>query len=205
MKIYILNYGLGNIRSIYNAIKKCGYNPKFISKDKIIDCDLLIIPGVGSFSEASKIINKKFNIIKKLIKENKIFILGICLGMQIMCQKSNENGIYPGLKIFGGEIKKLPKNIDKPIIGWKTTFFKNFKASFLKKYDNKKFYHVHSYYLSSSSKDIQGHIVENKLQIPSVVYKKKYLGLQFHPEKSGENGLRILKDIIKFAGKNHDK
>ena len=64
MKIYILNYGLGNIRSIYNAIKKCGYDPKLISKDKIINCDLLIIPGVGSFSEASKIINKKFNIIK---------------------------------------------------------------------------------------------------------------------------------------------
>ena len=136
MKIYILNYGLGNIRSIYNAIKKCGYDPKLISKDKIINCDLLIIPGVGSFSEASKIINKKFNIIKKLIKENKIFILGICLGMQIMCQKSNENGNYPGLKIFDGEIKKLPKNISSPIIGWKKTFFKNLKISFLKKYDN---------------------------------------------------------------------
>ena len=205
MKIYILNYGLGNIRSIYNAIKKCGYDPKLISKDKIINCDLLIIPGVGSFSEASKIINKKFNIIKKLIKENKIFILGICLGMQIMCQKSNENGNYPGLKIFDGEIKKLPKNISSPIIGWKKTFFKNLKIPFLKKYDKKKFYHVHSYYLSSNSKDIKGHIVENRLKIPSIIYKKKYLGLQFHPEKSGENGLCILKDIIKFIKKNYDK
>ena len=84
MKIYILNYGLGNIRSIYNAINKCGYKAKLISEDKKIDCDVLIIPGVGSFSQASKILNNKFKIILKLIKENNFFLLGICLGMQIM-------------------------------------------------------------------------------------------------------------------------
>ena len=73
MKIYILNYGLGNIRSIYNAINKCGYEAQLISKDKKIECDILIIPGVGSFSEASKILNKKFKIILKLIKKNNFF------------------------------------------------------------------------------------------------------------------------------------
>ena len=93
MKIYILNYGLGNIRSIYNAINKCGYKAQLISKDKKIECDILIIPGVGSFSEASKILNNKYKIILKLIKENKFFLLGICLGMQIMANKGNPNSV----------------------------------------------------------------------------------------------------------------
>ena len=120
MKIYILNYGLGNIRSIQNAVHKCGYK-RTLSKDKRIDCDLLIIPGVGSFSEASKIINNKFKIICKLIKENKFFIRNLS-GMQIMAEKGNENGSFLGLGIFKGDVKKLPKIIQKPIIGWKKTF-----------------------------------------------------------------------------------
>ena len=196
MKIYILNYGLGNIRSIYNAINKCGYNAKLISEDKKIDCDVLIIPGVGSFSQASKILNNKFKIILKLIKENKFFLLGICLGMQIMANKGNENGKHSGLGIFDSEVKMIPKFIEKPIIGWKKTIMKKSKLTFLKKYHNQKFYHVHSYYLNSK-KNIHGYIVENKFKIPSIVYKKNHLGLQFHPEKSGKTGLKLLKDIIK--------
>ena len=203
MKIYILNYGLGNIRSIQNAVLECGYKSKLLSKDQKIDCDLLIIPGVGSFSEASKIINKKFKIIRKLIKENKFFLLGICLGMQIMAEKGNENGNFLGLGIFKGEVKKLPKIIQKPIIGWKKTILKNSKLSYLKKYNNSKFYHVHSYYLNSKN-NIEAYIVESKLKIPSIIYKKNYLGLQFHPEKSGPKGLRLLKDTIRFAKKNND-
>ncbi len=198
MKICILNYGLGNIRSIYNAINKCGYNAQLISKDKKIDCDILIIPGVGSFSEASKILNKKFKIILKLIKENNFFLLGICLGMQIMANKGNENGKHPGLGIFDGEVKMIPKIVEKPTIGWKKTIIKNSNLTFLKKYNNCKFYHVHSYYLNSKE-NINGYIVENKFKIPSIVYKKNHLGLQFHPEKSGKTGLKLLKDIIKNA------
>ena len=198
MKIYILNYGLGNIRSIYNAINKCGYNAKLISEDKKINCDVLIIPGVGSFSQASKILNNKFKIILKLIKENNFFLLGVCLGMQIMANKGNENGNHSGLGIFDSEVKMIPKSIEKPIIGWKKTIIKNPKLTFLKKYHNHKFYHVHSYYLNSK-KNIHGYIVENKFKIPSIVYKKNYLGLQFHPEKSGKTGLKLLKDIIKNA------
>ena len=86
-------------------------NSELFSKDKKIDCDLLIIPGVGSFSEASKIINNKFKIICKLIKENK-FLLGICLGMQIMAEKGNENGSFLGLGIFKGDVK-VTKNYSK--------------------------------------------------------------------------------------------
>ena len=195
MKIYILNYGLGNIRSIYNAVKNCGYNPELISKDKKIKCDLLIIPGVGSFSEASKILRNKFKIIFKSIKENNFFLLGICLGMQIMADKGYENGNHSGLGIFNGEVKLIPKLIEKPIIGWKKTILKNSKLPFLKKYGNSKFYHVHSYYLNSK-KNIHGYIIEKKFKIPSIIYKKNYLGLQFHPEKSGKTGLKLLKDII---------
>lgn len=202
MKIYILNYGLGNIRSIQNAVVKCGYNPELISKDKSIDCDLLIIPGVGSFSEASKILNKKFKIICKLVKENKFFLLGICLGMQILAEKGNENGKSPGLGIFKGEVKILPKKIQKPIIGWKKTILNNPKLSYLKKFNNSKFYHVHSFYLNSKS-SIVAYIVEKKLKIPSIIYKKNYLGFQFHPEKSGPNGLRLLKETIRFIKKNN--
>ena len=198
MKIYILNYGLGNIKSIYNAIYKCGYKAELISKDKKIECDILIIPGVGSFSEANKMLNNKFKIILKLIKENNFFLLGICLGMQIMANKGYENGKHSGLDIFDCEVIKLPKIIEKPIIGWKKTIIKNSKLTFLENYHNHKFYHVHSYYLNSK-KNIHGYIVENKFKIPSIVYKKNYLGLQFHPEKSGKTGLKLLKDIIKNA------
>ena len=152
---------------------------------------------VGSFSEASKILNNKYKIILKLIKENKFFLLGICLGMQIMANKGNENGKHIGLGIFNGEVKMIPKIIEKPTIGWKKTIIKNSKLTFLKKYNNYKFYHVHSYYLNSK-KNIHGYIVENKFKIPSIVYKKNHLGLQFHPEKSGKTGLKLIKISLKM-------
>ena len=185
MKICILNYGLGNIKSIENAILQVGYKAELISKDKHLSCDLLIIPGVGSFYEASNILHKKFKKIIKSIKKNKFYVLGICLGMQLMATKGTEGGNSNGLNLINANVKKLPIDIKKPIIGWREIIIKKSNLYFLKKFNKKKFYHVHNYYLNTDERNVLGIIKEKFFQIPSIIYKNKYIGLQFHPEKSG--------------------
>lgn len=197
-KICILNYGFGNTTSLHNALTYIGYKVDFYSENKAKKYDLIFIPGVGSFQHASKILEQ--NEIKKFLFEiNKdSVIFGICLGMQIIFSEGDENGVSKGLDFIKGSVKKLPNNLILPVIGWRNTNFSK-KISSLNKYDNTKFYYVHSYVVKSLSEDIilSKTIYENVEYISSFQFKN-YFGTQFHPEKSGENGLSFLKDVLQF-------
>ena len=198
-KICILDYGLGNIRSLYNSLKKLGYNTDFYSEAKNSIYDILFIPGVGSFNSAINLLKKK-NLISKIEKFNnqKTFIFGICLGMQILLTKGYENGENDGLNYINGKIVKFDQKLLTPMIGWNTINFTNdSKSVFLKKFDKEKFYFIHSYYADViNKKDKVFSSMYKKFEYTSVINKENILGTQFHPEKSGEVGLNFIENVL---------
>jgi len=197
--ICILDYGLGNIQSLINSIKRIGHIPRLFSEIDCYNFEHLIIPGIGSFSKGSELIlNKKFNFLKKKIKNFKI--LGICLGMQLFFNKGYENGVNNGLNFIEGEVKRIKKNkkLILPFVGYqKIKIVQNIKA--FKKFHNKKFYFVHSYIAHPKKKNDILALTENYqgINYTAAVIKKNLIGTQFHPEKSGEIGLELLNSFIK--------
>jgi imidazole glycerol-phosphate synthase subunit HisH len=200
-KICILDYGLGNIKSLYNSLRKIGYYPKFYSEDTSNKFDIIFIPGVGSYSKASKLLlSPKFkNFINEARKNSYLF--GICLGMQILLSKGFENGEHEGLDLINGEVKLIGNKNQKvilPFVGYHKISIVNDKAKFLNQYNNQKFYFVHSYVANPrNEKDILSYTTYQKIKYCSSIAKGQIIGTQFHPEKSGEIGLNFLKDFIK--------
>lgn len=199
-KICILDYGLGNIKSLYNSLKKIGHKPQFYSENNSINYDIVFIPGVGSFSEASKLLkNQKLDLFLKEVKKNS-FIFGICLGMQILFTKGFENAESKGLNFINGQVDLISsekKKIILPIVGYKKIHIQNNEIQFIKNYDNEKFYFVHSFAVNASDEnDILCNTTDQNINYCSGVIKGRVIGTQFHPEKSGEVGLNFLKDFI---------
>ena len=205
--IYVVNYGAGNILSITSAIKEINRSFELIDSPVSYESkDVLLIPGVGNFKSASSnLIKQGFGQLKNLEPNNRPFILGICLGMQILFENSSEGGsINNGLGLLPGKVRSIiSRSTDskrlKTNIGWS-----NFKVHhnnletpfrFLDNYSSHDFYYVHSYMcLPSNEKFVKACYHENELAIPSVVgcANSRVLGYQFHPEKSGIVGLNFL-------------
>lgn len=198
--ICILDYGLGNVSSLKNAIRKIGYFPDFYSEKKNKNYEIIFIPGVGSFGKASKLINKKklIDFIKNNYKNN-CLIFGICIGMQLLCSVGNEDGVNKGINLIKGKVELVTqKKIKLPIIGWQKVQFINNYLGLKKKYNNKKFYFLHSYAPKNISVSNQLTITKYmNIKYISSIFNKNIIGTQFHPEKSGEIGLEFLKDVIK--------
>lgn len=199
-KICILDYGLGNIKSLYNSLRRIGQLPVFYSEKSANSFDIIFIPGVGSFSKASKLLSDpKF---KNFISEAKMHshLFGICLGMQIFLSKGYENGEHNGLNLVEGEvdlIKDKNKKIILPIVGYKKININNYKFKFLNKYDNEKFYFVHSFAANPKNKNsILSYTTDQNIKYCSSIMMDRIIGTQFHPEKSGEIGLNFLNDFI---------
>jgi imidazole glycerol-phosphate synthase subunit HisH len=202
-KICILDYGLGNIYSLKNSIEKVGFKAYYFSEASDINYDLLFLPGVGSFSKAAKLLKKNnlSQIINNSNREKK-GIIGICLGMQILLKKGFEDGSNEGLNLIDGTVEKIKakKEYKLPNIGWKNVFFKKNKdINYLDKFDSQKFYFVHSYEANLKDKKmIIGYSDFYEKKIASVIFKSNIIGFQFHPEKSGEIGLELLRETIKY-------
>jgi len=199
-KITILDYGLGNIRSLKNSLRLVTNNVNYYSEDKKENFDILFLPGVGSFSKASEILfNNKYSDLIFHANKREILIIGICLGMHLLLSKGYEDGESSGLNFFNGYVDKIPvKNKKLPNIGWrKVKFSDNKNFSFLKKFDNSKFYFVHSYMSNVNNEEsIISHISYDGIKIPSMIFQKNVIGIQFHPEKSGKNGIEFLNELI---------
>ncbi len=201
-KIAIIDYGMGNTFSIQCALKKIGLESIVTSKKKqIIDSDAIILPGVGAFPKAmEKIrINNLDNIILEAHKSNKI-IIGICLGMQLLFEKSYENSLTKGLGILKGKViyfKKNNKIKNKFNVGWnKIVLNHKNKDRNLKNLNKKYMYFIHSCYVKVGEKNIETSFSRfNSKIFTSSVRKNNVYAYQFHPEKSGENGLNIYKSI----------
>lgn len=198
--ICILDYGLGNIRSLYNSIAKIGFVPELFSSRTKKKFDLIFIPGVGSFHKGSKLL-KKAEIKKFLnehIKETKIF--GICLGMQLLLSRGFEIEESEGLNLIEGEVKKINNNSQKlilPFVGYQEVQFDTKQISFLKKYDKENFYFIHSFEAEPHNKNnVLATTNSQGKKYCAAIVNDNIIGTQFHPEKSGEMGLEFLKDVI---------
>lgn len=192
MKVVIIKYNAGNIRSVLFALERIGVNAIVSDNhDEIRSADRVIFPGVGEASSAMKYLKK--NGLDKLICSLKQPVLGICLGMQLMCAHSEENDTQC-LGIFDQEVKLFPNvGLKIPQIGWNNiTQLKS--RLFEGVMENSYMYFVHSYYVESCSNAIAK--TDYGLEFSSAVHKDNFYAVQFHPEKSGESGQKILENFI---------
>ena len=195
MKVVIIDSGGANISSIIFALKKLNVEPIFTKDIKTINtADKIILPGVGTAQYAMEYLNK--NNLINTIKNLKQPTLGICLGMQILFNKSEE-GNTKCLEIINNEVKKFEKKQNFPIphMGWNIVK-KNKDSPLLKNIDDNYFYFVHSYYAPIGEYTISTCLYSSN--ISAIVQKDNFYGCQFHPEKSGENGMKILKNFLEL-------
>lgn len=204
--IAVIDYGIGNTRSIQNALEYLGYNSILTRNVKEIELsDAIILPGVGAFGEGMSRIEKYSlrPIFQSALKRNKP-ILGICLGFQLFMRSSNEMGMNEGLSFFPLDVVSLPVNDRLPHIGWANVHSVNKgeykKLKLMQGVEGEQFYFVHSYGVEAS-KSIIPHAVAHygSCEIIAAIEHKNIFGTQFHPEKSGEVGLHLLRNFVEAA------
>lgn len=191
MKIVIINYGAGNIQSIMFAIERLGYKAVLSNNpDEIKAADKVIFPGVGEASYAMKMLKESG--LDVLITTLKQPVLGICLGMQLMCNYSEE-GDTKGLGIFDVEVIKFTPKVKVPQMGWNNIY--NLKSNLFKGItENEYMYLVHSFYAPICAKTIA--TTNYELEYSSALEHDNFFGTQFHPEKSGDVGEQILNNFL---------
>lgn len=199
--IAIIDYGVGNLFSVRSSFEKIGVETVVTGDKRVIDsADKIILPGVGAFRDAKRKLDETGlgEFVKEQARKGK-YLMGICLGMQMLFDKSYEYGEYEGLGLVRGEVTPLEKVLDStlkiPHIGWNGLHFS--KEHFLFKYlkEGQHAYFVHSYHATNCKESVIA-TTEYGLEVTAAVAKDNVLGCQFHPEKSGEVGLNILRAFV---------
>ncbi|MBQ5850792.1 MAG: imidazole glycerol phosphate synthase subunit HisH [Lachnospiraceae bacterium] len=196
--IGIIDYGAGNLNSVFKAVKKLGYEARIISSpDEIDSVDGYILPGVGAFCQAMEAIEPFKQALLENIKRGK-YILGICLGMQMLFDKSYEDGEYEGLGLISGEVKHLEvAPLKVPHMGWNKLMI-NSSDELADGSEGGYVYFVHSYYACPVDFNDVKLYSEYGVKVPAMVRRDNIIGTQFHPEKSGEAGMAILKKFLEM-------
>ncbi|WP_453993867.1 imidazole glycerol phosphate synthase subunit HisH [Bacillus nitroreducens] len=205
--IGIIDYGMGNLYSVSKALERMNYD-YFISSSgtELNKADGLILPGVGSFKDAMSILHEKelvFFLKESVAKGTPL--LGICLGMQLLFEEGEENGLTHGLGFLKGRITKIPgvtadgETYKVPHMGWNDLEVKQ-QSPLLEKIDGGHVYFVHSYYAKTDSENVMASS-KYDVEVPAVVGKGNVYGTQFHPEKSSDLGIKILQNYAAIVEK----
>jgi len=200
--IAIIDYDAGNIKSVEKALQKLGAEV-IITKDAevILNADKVILPGVGAFGDAMANLNKYglVDVIHKVVEKGTPF-LGICLGLQLLFERSDETPGVEGLGILKGEILRIPENgeLKIPHMGWNSLHLQNNGRLYKGLQENAYVYFVHSYYLKAQEEEIVKATTEYSVNIHASVEKGNVFACQFHPEKSSDVGLKILKNFVEL-------
>ncbi len=199
--ISIIDYGTGNLHSVANAIAKLGYQPRITNRSsEVLDAQAVILPGVGAASDAMANLNRLglSSTIRRLIAEGRP-LFGICLGLQILFSATEEGGWHECLDVIPGQVKRLPPGLKVPHMGWNQVKQRIPHAVFNGIPDGANFYFVHSYYAEPDDRSLIAGETDYGMAICSVIIKGNLIATQFHPEKSGEFGLRMYDNFIKMA------
>jgi glutamine amidotransferase len=201
--VVIVDYGLGNLGSIRNMLQFIGFDAVISSDKEIVSkADKLILPGVGSFDQGMMNLHERelIPVLNQRVLTDKVPILGICLGMQLLGLKSEE-GSLPGLSWLELESKKFnppdPRSYPVPHLGWEYVSIKNKGSKLLKGFDDEtKFYFAHSYYVSGKNRE-EVLLEANYIHPFDVSVQKEHIaGVQFHPEKSHKHGMQLLTNFV---------
>ncbi|VVB51434.1 Pyridoxal 5'-phosphate synthase subunit PdxT [uncultured archaeon] len=200
MKVAVIDYGAGNLRSIKNALRKLSAEADFITSPADIDCaDAIILPGVGAFGDAMK----KLSVFKQPLKDatnDGLPFLGLCLGSQVIFEESLESPNVKGLGLLSGKCVRFNPSFKVPHMGWNNITIKKETPLLSGIKDSDFFYFVHSYYpVPKSNLATAATTSYAGVDFTSVVAEGNIFATQFHPEKSGETGLKILKNFIGIA------
>ena len=203
--VAVVDYGMGNVWSVISALRYLGATVELVSDSEVLaKADCIVLPGVGSFKKGME--NLKKNGIDEVIRSvaiaNKTKILGICLGMQLLADTSEEHGKKKGLSLIPGEVQRMQVTADLrlPHIGWNTIKLGQPSSLFDGVEEGDSFYFVHSYFVEPSNKLNILSTTSYNLDFASALYKDNIAAVQFHPEKSSKMGLKLLENFINWNG-----
>lgn len=203
--IAIIDYGMGNLRSVFNALTYLGQDVVITSQPyKIRDSSHIILPGVGAFGKAMANLEERglIGILnQEVLKHGKPF-LGICLGLQLLAKCSYEHGFHSGLGWFEGEVNRFKFNgndLKFPHIGWNNIMLKIEHPFFARLQDGQlTFYFVHSYHITCDKPDNIAATCEYGYEFTAVIAKENIIATQFHPEKSQDSGIQLLENFVRW-------
>lgn len=199
--VTIIDYGAGNLSSVKKALDYLGAESEITQdRDKILSASHVILPGVGSFGDAMNSMEERglVETVKEAALSGKPF-LGICLGLQLLFEESDESPNVKGLGLLKGRIVTIPKNngLKVPHMGWNSVELKQKDGIFDGIDDDSYFYFVHSYYLKDADEDVVAGVTQYGVEIQCAVQKGNLCATQFHPEKSSKVGLKLLENFLK--------
>ena len=196
MAIAIVNYGIGNLFSIYNALDRVNGNPVMVTEPEgLFDAEGIIVPGVGAFGRCME----KLEVFEEALNElsdDGVPMLGICIGMQVLFERSEESP-GRGFEWFGGDVKRLPEGVLVPHMGWNNLNILRDLEIFDGIPDGSFFYFVHSYHCVPLDKSIIAATTDYAIELAAAVSDDNINAVQFHPEKSGQMGLKILENFVR--------
>jgi glutamine amidotransferase len=199
--IAIIDYGAGNLRSVANAIKKLGYHPRVTSDPgEVLDAAAVILPGVGAAADTMNSLKKlgMTDAIRQLIQQRRP-LFAICVGLQILLSGTEEGGWHECLGVIPGIVRKLPPGLKIPHIGWNQVKQRFTHPVFEDIPDEANFYFIHSFYAEPEDMSVVAGTTSYGVSMCSMVIKDSLIATQFHPEKSGEHGLKMYANFLKIA------
>jgi glutamine amidotransferase len=199
--ILVIDYNVGNVRSVCNALAHIGCETQLSSEpERIKQADGIILPGVAAFGYAMSQLGPTARLIKEAVAAGKV-LLGICVGHQLLFERSFEHGQHEGLGLIGGNVQPIRTGQSVPHMGWNSVRFPAEMELFKDLREEEYFYFAHSYYAEPADSSAHVAYTDYGLRLPAAVQKGNIYGVQFHPEKSGEAGLNVLRNFERICRK----